>query len=99
MVVGAYGIVFVQHVNHGNRRVNVQHSRIQPSLCEGKNGIRKWYETESVDFSEFYNEPLIHEAFRKALIKHFGDKPRFSGMQATCLQPYHIHEHPIAIIV
>lgn len=68
-------------------------------LREGSMGLGKWYTSEAIDFSEFYNEPLIHEAFRKALDKHFGSEKRLTGFQATCGNPYHIHEHPIAIIV
>ncbi len=59
----------------------------------------KWYVTESVDFFGLYDEELIHEAFKKALDRHFGGVKRLSGMRATCLQPYHKFEHPISLIV
>jgi hypothetical protein len=67
----------------------------------------KWYCTEAVKWPEGlyfakiasgqYN--LIHDAFRKALDDHFGNKPRLKGMRAICLEPYHENSHPISIIV
>lgn len=59
----------------------------------------KWYVTEAVSFEGLYDEPLIHEAFHKALGRHFGGKPRLQGMKAICLEPYHRHAHPIQVIV
>jgi hypothetical protein len=59
----------------------------------------KWYTTEAVDMNDFYNEELIHDALMKALVKHFGNKPRLSGMVAFCPEPYHRNGHPICVIV
>jgi hypothetical protein len=59
----------------------------------------KWYTTEAVDFDDFYHEPLIHDAFHKALKKHFNGMSRLAGMTAVCLEPYHEHEHPLMVTV
>lgn len=59
----------------------------------------KWYETEAVDFSPYYNEMLIHEAFKKALKDHFGQHIRMVGMRAFCIEPYHMYAHPISLLV
>jgi len=60
----------------------------------------KWYITLSVDLSEFYDEPSIHEAFAKALRKHFSDlghPDMLSDMDAVCPEPFHKHGHPVII--
>lgn len=57
----------------------------------------KWYTTEAVKFL-YYNEGDIHFAFAKSLCEHFKDSPgRLSDMDAICLEPYHIHNHPIML--
>jgi hypothetical protein len=56
----------------------------------------KWYTTERLDWADYYNEPLIHEAFRKILFKQINQ--RYLGMQAVCLEPYHINSHPVSLI-
>jgi hypothetical protein len=59
----------------------------------------KWYCTEAVDMTGFYDEPLIHDAFTAALIRHFGSTPRLGGMVAFCPEPFHMNGHPICVIV
>lgn len=61
----------------------------------------KWYDTHELDMYEFYNEPLIHDALRKSIEKQF--KESIVGFLdngfffVVCLEPYHIHSHPIVI--
>jgi hypothetical protein len=55
----------------------------------------KWYTTEEVPWTGDYAEGLIHEEFAKSLRDHLGS--RLSDMDAVCLDPYHIHSHPIQI--
>jgi hypothetical protein len=61
----------------------------------------KWKYTIAVDFGVFYNEPLIHDAFRMAMQRYFDEwdrgEVRYRGMRAVCLEPYHVHAHPITI--
>lgn len=59
----------------------------------------KWYITESVSFEGLYNVPVIHDAFRTALIRHCGSQMRLDGLRAVCLYPYHEYSHPISLIV
>lgn len=59
----------------------------------------KWYTTEAVSFEGLYDDNLIHEAFRKALDRHFEGSGRLNGLRATCLEPYHVHSHPISLEV
>lgn len=60
----------------------------------------KWCATEAIEFySDLYNDPLIYDAFKKALIHHFKLRVRFRGMQAVCLEPYHKHSHPLSLII
>lgn len=77
------------------------HYSDNPASCEVNffKESGKWYCTEAVDFTDFYDEPIIHDAFQKALARHFGDKPRLVGMIAVCLNPYHRNEHPIMVKV
>ena len=56
----------------------------------------KWYDTIVVDFTGLYDEPVIHNALKKALIKSVGN--HYKEMQAVCLEPYHKHEHPVSLI-
>lgn len=57
----------------------------------------KWYDTTAVRFSnKDYNDTLIHDAFRNALKESC--EGYYIGMRATCLEPYHKHNHPISIL-
>lgn len=56
----------------------------------------KWYETMAVDMSEFYEEPNIHAALRKA-IEASGHKINLVDFMYVCLEPYHQYEHPIIL--
>jgi len=58
----------------------------------------KWCTTEAVSFEGLYSE-LIHDAFHKALARHFEGSSRLQGMRATCLEPYHEFSHPIRGVV
>jgi hypothetical protein len=58
----------------------------------------KWYMTECVSFGGLYKEPLIHDAFIKAL-ETADLTRRFSGFTVTCLDPYHEHSHPISLVL
>jgi len=54
----------------------------------------KWYETLEVDMSNYYNEPIIHDAVRKAVMeKHPNFK--FEEWIVVCLEPYHVNSHPV----
>lgn len=57
----------------------------------------KWYATEEMPFLYGWgeNKLLIHEAFKRSLKVCFGN--RFSGMDVTCLEPYHEHSRPIQL--
>ena len=61
----------------------------------------KWYTTEAVEWAGngFLDDaPPIHRQFKTSLREHFKDSPgRLSGMDATCLEPYHKNSHPIQI--
>ena len=57
----------------------------------------KWYLTEAIDFIGLYDEPLIHDALKKALERAGIDINYFSGFIITCLEPYHEHSHPISL--
>ena len=60
----------------------------------------KWYTTEAVKWTGKFQDCLIHDAFKESLKNHFqkGENPlRLSEMDAICLEPYHIHAHPICI--
>jgi hypothetical protein len=59
----------------------------------------KWYTTEAISFDGLYDLDFIHDAFRIALKRHFGETPRLIGMTAICLEPYHKLSHPISLIV
>ena len=59
----------------------------------------KWYATEAVEWVEYTGDHLIREVFHESLRRHFGDKPRLTGLRATCLEPYHEHGHPISLLV
>ena len=63
----------------------------------------KWRHTVSVSFHGLYHEPLIHDALEKALARHFSEGNlgdwRAGGGFVICLQPYHVHEHPISILI
>lgn len=60
----------------------------------------KWYTTEAVEWTGEYKDGLIHDEFAKSLRDHFiktGNPDRLSDMDAICLEPCHIHTHPIQI--
>lgn len=61
----------------------------------------------SKESSEKFKAPhgLIHDGFLASLRAHLkptspgNTRLRYSGMRATCLEPYHEHTHPISVIV
>jgi hypothetical protein len=55
----------------------------------------KWYDSDAICFEGLYDEPLIHDAFRKALA-NAGLLNRV-GFTAVCLEPYHKYAHPIML--
>lgn len=61
----------------------------------------KWYATEAIEFRG-YNDPdlwkVLEAGLRKKLAREDG-RLRYAGMRATCLQPHHVHSHPISLIV
>jgi hypothetical protein len=57
----------------------------------------KWKYTEAVDWTGFYDVPLIHNAFQGALDRHLAG--RMKGLNAVCIKPYHVHAHPIMLAV
>jgi hypothetical protein len=56
----------------------------------------KWYATEAVKWIGYRNT-LIYDAFENSLREHFKGIPRYVGMWAVCLVPYHEHSCPIMI--
>jgi hypothetical protein len=64
----------------------------------------KWKYTNAVVFTdEEYRHPIIHEAFARALHRALYDtkhqRMTYGGLRAVCLTPYHVHEHPISLLV
>lgn len=58
----------------------------------------KWYDTFSVDMSNYYNEPLIHVALSKAIKDRFTHDMFENGyFLIVCQEPYHINSHPIIL--
>ncbi len=70
----------------------------------------KWYTTEAVKWSGKWHGSIkdgictqqetqyIFDAFAQSLREYFKDNPdRLSDMDATCLEPYHEHSHPIQL--
>ncbi len=57
----------------------------------------KWYITESVKWTGAYNaaDQPIFDAFKQSLRDHL--KGRLSETWAICLEPYHIHAHPLMV--
>jgi hypothetical protein len=53
----------------------------------------KWYTTEAVKWTGGWDNVSIHDAFKKSLRDHLGD--RLSDMNAVCLHPYHRYAHPL----
>jgi len=63
----------------------------------------KWYATELIQFFDWTysgkeSGTLIHDAFIIAIVNTFKE-PRFVGMTATCLEPYHEFSHPVSLVV
>lgn len=56
----------------------------------------KWYATETVKWLTYEGVDL-HSAFAESLAKALNG--RMSGMTAVCLEPYHVHAHPVMIVV
>jgi hypothetical protein len=88
----------------------VSNYNLNPAMCRvdvwKESG--KWYETIQVEFLGGWprnsKEPelLIHDAFEDALrraLKTEDGTLRLAGMRATCLEPYHVHSHPISVII
>ncbi len=58
----------------------------------------KWYCTEAVIWTGRFNAGLIHDEFAQSLRDHFQESPSSRcDMDAICLEPYHLHAHPIQI--
>lgn len=67
----------------------------------------KWYESIAIDMNEFYNEPIIHDALKKALAKGDtndrkwetidGSERTLTSKFAICLHPYHENAFPICV--
>lgn len=62
----------------------------------------KWYDTFALDMSEFYAEPLIHDALDLAIRDHQKGHqghpcatPDDPGWFIVVAEPYHQHAHPI----
>ena len=56
----------------------------------------KWYCTESIKWLHYDNPTYsIHEIFKMSLDVALG--PRLFDMIAVCLEPHHIHSHPVML--
>lgn len=60
----------------------------------------KWYSDHAVDMSGYYHPteqtPLIHDAVRHAFETRLNRSLEPDWM-LVCLEPYHVHSHPIMI--
>lgn len=58
----------------------------------------KWYDTFAIDMNEFYNEPVVGDAVKKAIIKHTVYEPACNEKEISLigvvLQPYHENAFP-----
>ena len=62
--------------------------------------FKEWYASQAIDMSSGYNRPSIHGALKIALNEQLAmpdGRLRYGGMTAVCLEPYHVHEHPIML--
>ena len=62
----------------------------------------KWGYTEAVVWTGKYRDSVIHDEFIRSLKDHFikTGRPRgMEGLMAICMEPYHEHSHPIAVLV
>lgn len=57
----------------------------------------KWYTTVELNMGPYYDEPLIHDAVRRAYVDNIS--PNMSGMTVVVLEPYHKHSHPVMLKV
>ena len=56
----------------------------------------KWAYTNSVDMSDYWDVPSVHDAVRSAILDAFGVLDE-SYYTIVVLEPYHKHAHPIMI--
>lgn len=54
----------------------------------------KWYMTEAHDMSDFYNEPVIHDAVCKMLER---DGRLLTHFDILVLEPYHKNAYPVML--
>lgn len=59
----------------------------------------KWYMTEAIDMSEWYFEPMVQNAVRKALDASRPERPSgwWSSFNIVVLEPYHEHGIPVML--
>lgn len=55
----------------------------------------KWYMTEAHNMGDFYNEPFVHDAVRKALERDGRWLPHFT---IVVLEPYHKNAYPVMFV-
>lgn len=57
----------------------------------------KWYMTETLDMTEFYDEPLVQNAVRGALAKTRHGANAESHWVIVVMQPYHLRSIPVML--
>ncbi len=59
----------------------------------------KWYMTEAIDMSNYYDDLDIHEAVRKALADLRPDRPAdwYKYVHVVVSNPYHRNAYPIRL--
>ena len=57
----------------------------------------KWYETIAVDMNLHYNDPLVTDAVRAAVLHKLddGERYRLGGMTYVVIDPYHKNSYPV----
>lgn len=55
----------------------------------------KWYDSRALDMSSFYDEPLVHDAVRKAMM--LTNMQLEEGWMLVVLEPYHVNSHPVIL--
>ena len=57
----------------------------------------KWYMTEVLDMTDFYTEPLVHDAVRKALARGKHGAGAEKHWVIVVMKPFHTHDIPVML--
>jgi len=64
-----------------------------------KSASGKWYSTYAVDMKEFWLEPFVERALKKAIMRMYvdsGGKPDPNFIY-VCIEPYHKNQFPLCV--